>query len=139
MLKLGRLQHMACSVKFHIYKPTLQLNTNEPSAPFMAIISVGLHNHPPPPPSKLPMQVRNTLLNAIKSYGVSTATATRIMASNMLPWLLDNVPTLVVKHATLLNNDRINQIIRRERMREFPWGTDFLGMLSSLYEKKICG
>lgn len=117
---------MPCGVKFHIYKPTLD-SANKATVPYIAVVSVGIHTHPPPPPSKIPEDVRQVVLSAIKAHGVNSITASRLMASNMLPRLLNNSISLNMEHASLLNTDRVNSIIRRERMKENPAGTDFLG------------
>lgn len=131
VLKFGRLRQMACEVKYHIYKPTLELYTNKPSVPYFAVVSVGVHTHPAPPPAKIPINVRDKLIDAIKTFGASTATATRMLASNMLPLLMDNKVSLSMEHVSLLNYGRINQIIRRERLKENQCGSDFMGTYSS--------
>jgi hypothetical protein len=46
----------------------------------------------------------------------------------MLPKLFDNAPSLASAHSALLNNDRLNRMIQRERVKQYPYGMDFLGM-----------
>jgi hypothetical protein len=46
----------------------------------------------------------------------------------MLPVLLDGKTALSSEHISLTNMDAINHLIRKERLREYPNGTDILGV-----------
>jgi hypothetical protein len=128
-LQFGHLISLTCNVVYEIYKPVLEEGTGRPFVPFFAIVSYGEHTHPAPPPSKIPNDVRLRLMDAIRAFGVNRATASRLLASSMLPRLLNNATTLAEEHISLLNHDRLNKIMQRERIRKYPWGTDFIGKI----------
>jgi hypothetical protein len=46
----------------------------------------------------------------------------------MLPILLDGKSNLTTQHISLTNMDAINHLIRKERLREYPNGTNILGV-----------
>jgi hypothetical protein len=46
----------------------------------------------------------------------------------MLPIFLDGKSNLTTQHISLTNMDAINHLIRKERLREYPNGTDILGV-----------
>jgi hypothetical protein len=117
---------MKCSVKFRVFLPVFNKD-GEPSATSMAIICEGEHSHPPPPPRKLPPTARQECIDAIKAFDLSEATARRIVASPLLPMLLNGDVNFGKKHAALINLDVLNYLIRKEKAKAFPWGTDFHG------------
>jgi hypothetical protein len=95
----------------------------------MSIVSYGEHNHPPPPPRKIPANVKEQLIKAIKQYGaVADCTARRLLASPTLPIIMNGSLTLSQEHIALTNQDAVNHLIRKERLKEYPWGTDFIGV-----------
>ena len=95
----------------------------------MVIVSYGEHPHPPPPPHRVPPAVKEKIIEAIKEYCTGEATARRIASSSMLPIVLSGKTTLSQEHVALTNQDVLNRIIRKERAKEYPWGTDYLGAL----------
>jgi hypothetical protein len=126
-LLYGRIQRYGCSVKYRIYRPVFD-PAGRPSVPYIAIISIGVHTHPPPPATKIPPALKTSLLELARLHGLETATARRLLSSNMLPKLFNNAPSLATAHNALLNNDRLNRMIQRERVKQYPYGMDFLGM-----------
>ncbi|CAG8728871.1 33040_t:CDS:2, partial [Gigaspora margarita] len=42
------------------------VSQNISSCPFVALICIGIHNYPPPPPEKIPANIKNTLQALIK-------------------------------------------------------------------------
>jgi len=122
----GKIIQLSCSVKFHFFTPTFIHGI--PSTKYMAIISYGVHQHPPPPAHRIPPQIQERLLTAVKAFGVGEATARKLIASPILPVMLNGKTTLSQEHITLTNHDVINYLIRKERAKEFPWGTDFQGV-----------
>jgi hypothetical protein len=94
----------------------------------MVVICVGKHTHPPPPPRKILCDDRKTILNQCHQYGIEGATARRILASPMIPLLLHGEVNSSSPHPALTNLDAINHLIRKERLREHPAGTDILGV-----------
>jgi hypothetical protein len=121
----GKLTQLQCEVKFHFYTPLFinrKASTNK-----MAIICYGEHTHPPPPPRKIPAAVKEKFLKAISAFGVGEATARRLLASPILPIMLNGKTSFEQEHVALANQDVINYLIHKERIKEFPWGTDFQG------------
>lgn len=92
----------------------------------MAVISYGEHTHPPPPPRKIPQLIKDELIRAVKIYGVAEATARRLQQSPILPIIFDG-KTLSETHISLTNLNAINHLIKKERLKEFPDGIDYLG------------
>ena len=65
------LIHQPCHVKFYRLTPyDLQL------CPFITIISVGTHTHPPPPPSTIPHTIKDRLVELIKTVHEDMADVT---------------------------------------------------------------
>jgi hypothetical protein len=122
----GKLIQLKCDVKYHFFTPLFvngQASTNK-----MAIICYGEHTHPPPPPRKIPAATKEKFIKAVRAFGVGEATARRLLASPMLPIMLNGKTSFEQEHVALANQDVINYLIRKERIKEFPWGTDFQGM-----------
>ena len=94
----------------------------------MALISYGQHSHPPPPPRKIPATVKEAFTKVFQNFGLAEVTARRLLASPMLPILLDGKTSLSSHHISLANMDAVNHLIRKERMREHPNGTNILGV-----------
>jgi hypothetical protein len=124
----GKLIQLKCEVKFHFFTPVF--TNGQPSTNKMAIVCYGKHTHPPPPPRKIPGDVKERFLKAVHAFGVGEATARRLMASPVLPIMLNGKTTFEKEHVALANQDVINYLIRKERIKEFPWGTDFQGTIS---------
>jgi hypothetical protein len=94
----------------------------------MAVISYGEHTHPPPPPNKIPQLIKDEIVRAVKAYGVAEATARRLQQSPILNIIL-NGKIMSETHISLTNLDAVNHLIKKERLKEFPGGTDYLGAL----------
>ena len=122
----GQIVQLSCNVKFHIFTPTFSNET--PSTRYMAILSYGTHNHPPPPAHRIPIQVKEKILKVIQAFGVGEATARKLIASPILPIMLNGKTNLGSEHVALTNQDVVNYLIRKERAKEYPWGTDYQGV-----------
>src|SRR5271170_1852150 len=107
----GQIIQLPCEVKFHIFTPVF--NDGIPSTRQMAIISYGTHTHPPPPPYRIPPQVKERLLKVVKEYGVGEATARKLIASPILPIMLNGKSTLSQEHIAMTNQDVVNHLIRK--------------------------
>jgi hypothetical protein len=94
----------------------------------MAIISYGKHPHCAPPPSKLADNIRSPCITLFRKLGLTDLTARKLLSSPLLPVLLDGSTELSEKHLASINHDSLNHLIRRERLREYPFGTDVLGV-----------
>jgi hypothetical protein len=123
----GNIIKHECNVKFHFFLPVF--DDGKLSVNAVAIISYGEHTHPPPPPRKVLPSVKTKLLEMIKSHDCADATARRLVASPILSIMLDGDLKLTNHHVRLaLNNqDVVNHLIRKERTKEYPWGTSFQG------------
>jgi hypothetical protein len=122
----GKVVQFNCSAKYFFVLPVFEngiASTNQ-----MALICYGEHPHPVPPARKIPTKVKDDLTEVLHKFGLKEATARRLLASPMLPLLLDGKPTLSAHHVALTNMDAVNHLIRREKSRQHPLGTDILGV-----------
>ena len=122
----GKIIQHRCDVKFYFVVPIF--TDGKPSTNKMAIISFGQHSHPPPPPRKIPANVKTEFVKVFREFGSSDITARKLLASPLLPAMLDGKTTLSTHHIALANMDAVNHLIRKERLREYPNGTDILGV-----------
>ena len=88
----GQIVQMTCNVQFHFFLPVFV--DGKPNISQMAILSYGEHTHPPPPPHKIPQNVKTDLIRVIQAYGAPEATARRLIASPMLSIILNGKTTL---------------------------------------------
>ena len=123
----GMIEQLSCDVMIHVYQP--RYIDGKPSTNSMAIVCFGEHQHPPPPTRRIPPEIRRELIKVIQAYGTSEATARRLAASPILPVMLNGKTTLSQEHVALTNQSVVNHLIRKERFKEFPHGTDYLGAL----------
>ena len=127
----GRLNRIECPVKFHFLTPILKgdsrLSTNH-----FVIVSEGEHNHPPPPMRRIAPDLKDKVIDAVKGFGLAEATARKLVASSFMPIILNGEEDLTYWHLALLNQSVVNHIIRTERAKEHPLGTDFLGVQHQL-------
>jgi hypothetical protein len=130
----GKIVQHDCNVRFHFLVP--RFINGQPSVDKMVLISVGEHSHALPPPRKIPPEVQNAYLDVCRQYGLEAATARRIIASPLLPILLNGDVNLTATHISMTNLDALNYLIRKERLREHPLGTDILGV-QSLMQRQL--
>lgn len=128
----GKIQQCACDVTFHFFFPKISVDkeTGEKTASttYAAILSYGEHTHPPPPAIRLPHNVKVELIDAVRKHGnVNDITARRLIASPVFSILTNGNTELDAEHIALYNFDQVNNIFRKERLKEHPWGGDFLG------------
>ncbi len=116
-----------CPVKYWFFIPIIN-SDGIPSTNHLVIISKGIHNHPPPPLQRIAPDLRVKILNAAHDYGLPEATARKLFASSHIPIMLNGQEELTNHHLSLFNQSSINHIIRTERLKEYPFGTDFLGV-----------
>lgn len=124
----GKLMQLTCDVHYYILTPVVFENTHKLSVKYMVIISKGEHNHPPPPPRRLSSETKTRLIQAITQYGVEEATARRLTASPYMSIILDGKREFSMNHIPLINQSVVNHIIRMEKAKQLPFGTDFLGV-----------
>jgi len=68
----GLLTRQLCDVQFHILIPT-----DQESLPYIALRSIGVHKHPPPPPSKTPHHLVQDLYKLISRGDVLNMTRSK--------------------------------------------------------------
>ena len=56
----GEIIQKSCPVKFYKFTPK-----DLAACPFIALVCVGTHNHPPPPPEKIPADIKANLQKLI--------------------------------------------------------------------------
>jgi len=122
----GNIKQLTCPVKFHFFTP--QFINETPTTNKMALVSIGEHTHPAPPPRKIPEEVKQAYSRIFREFGLSEVTARRLITSPILPMLLNGDTTLNLDHIGLTNLDSLGHLIRKERLREHPFGTDILGV-----------
>src|SRR5947207_12252250 len=115
--KTGQIIQLSCQVKFHFYLPNFDEDGKNPSSRFMAILNIGEHTHPPPPPRKIPQKHKQLLLQAIQEFGLAEATARRLISSPILPLMLDGKTNFGEKHVSLINHGHINHLIQKEKVK----------------------
>jgi hypothetical protein len=57
----GIIVEKLCHVRFYKFIPR-----NLEEYPFIALVCIGVHNHPPPPPERMPNNIKDTLQIMIK-------------------------------------------------------------------------
>lgn len=122
----GKIIQLECNVTFYFVVPTF--NKGKASTNKMCIICFGEHSHPAPPATKIPAAKKDQLSAIFRQFGLTEVTARRLLASPMLSVILDGQTTLSSQHIAMSNMDAINHLIRKERLREYPNGTDILGV-----------
>lgn len=122
----GNLVRIDCPVKYYFYTPVVK--RNGPITNHLAILSYGEHNHPPPPMRRIVPALRGRIISAITKFGLAEATARKLIASSYMPLILNGQEELNAQHLALLNQSVIDHIIRVERTKQFPHGTEFLGV-----------
>lgn len=122
----GKIIQHVCDVKLYFIVPTFE--NGVPSTNKMALVCIGKHTHPPPPARKIPAKVKVRFIKVFHQFGLTDVTARKLLASPLLPILLDGKTTLSIHHLALTNMDAVNHLIRKERLREHPFGTDILGV-----------
>lgn len=65
----GKLEHRDCSVEFYILTP-VDLDEH----PYLLFTSVGKHEHPPPPPSKTPVEIMDQVIKLIQDMNEPSMT-----------------------------------------------------------------
>ena len=100
---------------------------------YMAVLCYGQYDHPSPPLTRIPLKVKNELIRIIVAFGAAECTARRLVASPILPIMLNGQTELTAEHIALANHDSLNHLIRKLREVEFPWGTSFQGVQYLIY------
>ncbi|UZO06814.1 uncharacterized protein OCT59_027121 [Rhizophagus irregularis] len=95
--------------------------------PFIATVSVGKHNHPPPPPYKTPYNIKNQLQNIINNEHTLDLTRRKFLTGTMIQNYL-NGKQLSELHPSLNNQSKIDYYIGKTRRSQYPYGQNILGV-----------
>ncbi|OJD22190.1 hypothetical protein ACJ73_06466 [Blastomyces percursus] len=122
----GKLVHQKCNVIFDILIPIDLENS-----PYIALRSHGLHSHPPPPPSRIPVNITRDIAQVIHQMKDPDLTLTLFLKSPEIKTLCQRYSqqTFTQIHKSLINMDRIAALIYKERLFHFPEGRDFAGVM----------
>jgi hypothetical protein len=82
----------------------------------MALISIKEHSHLALPFRKIPATVKDLFVKIFREFGLTEVTARQLVASPLLPILLDSKTSLSTHHVALTNMDAVNHLIQREQM-----------------------
>jgi hypothetical protein len=117
--------------------------------PWICLISRGNHAHHPPYPTRLPKDIADAVVNAIKQGDALTLTPrmshlcyaytqhmhninflVRFPFSESFAYLQRTFNTSILDqiHTSLVCADRLQALIRAERLRQYPEGTHIAGI-----------
>jgi hypothetical protein len=121
----GKLQHIDCTVKFDLYIPK-----NWKRHSYMLLIGRGNHSHFPPPPEKLPRDIQKDLSEAIMQHNLLEITSRTLMISPLMKSFLAKYSKTALRdlHPSLLIEDRITALIKKQKLLQYPHGSDLAGV-----------
>ncbi|CAB4446291.1 unnamed protein product [Rhizophagus irregularis] len=129
----GKIVNKPCNVK--MYKFILN---DLQECPFVALICVGVHNHPPPPPERILDNIKDNLQMMIKEAieKDDVVTSGSIIQGNMLKAYF-NKETLQEIHMSLNNIDKLRYLVAKTYKNLYPFGQHILGVFQSVYSKQF--
>ncbi|CAG8842037.1 30755_t:CDS:2, partial [Racocetra persica] len=127
----GKIIEKLCSVRFIKIIP-LDIS----SCSFVALICIGTHNHPPPPPEKIPANVKNTLQTLIKQAinNNEALTAHSFITGNFIKASF-NTEIFSQIHASLNNVDRLRYLVNKANKEIYPYGQSIMGIWYNITQK----
>lgn len=99
-------------------------------------LSVGEHNHPPPPPYKTPHNIKNQLQNIISNEHILDLTRRKFLTGTMIKNYL-NGKQLSDLHPSLNNQSKIDYYIEKARRSQYPFGQNILGVAHEFMKHEI--
>ncbi|KAJ7897887.1 hypothetical protein B0H14DRAFT_2557403 [Mycena olivaceomarginata] len=95
---VAQMERHHCEAAISIYVPL-----DEEAVPIAVVVPKHQrpHTHPPPPPTKVPTQVRQLYEQAVRAYGTSMATVNKVEQAPSTIQIMGKAPGLV--HPSLLN------------------------------------
>ncbi|CAG8646134.1 6308_t:CDS:2, partial [Cetraspora pellucida] len=109
-----------CPVKFYHIIPN-----NLAECPFIVMISIGIHNHPPPPAIKTPRNIIENLQTIIYNEYDLDLTARKLLTRPMIKMYLQGKPLSSI-HSSLNNQSRLNYLIEKNKRSKYPFGQDII-------------
>ncbi|OAF57839.1 hypothetical protein VC83_05497 [Pseudogymnoascus destructans] len=121
----GKLIHTNCNVQFRLFQPY-----NLIDCPYIIWTSHGVHCHPPPPPSRTPQQLVDSLLTVIKKINDPSLTTRTLLKNPALQSFYEhwNGKSLSDVHKSLINLDKISFILRKQQLLNYPYGQHLIGV-----------
>ncbi|KFY25698.1 hypothetical protein V491_01634, partial [Pseudogymnoascus sp. VKM F-3775] len=121
----GKLIHQNCNVQFRLFRPYDLID-----CPYIIWTSHGVHCHPPPPPSRTPQQLVNSLLTVIKKINDPSLTTRTLLKNPALQSFYEqwNGKSLSDVHKSLINLDKISFILRKQQLLNYPFGQHLIGV-----------
>ncbi|RIB09087.1 hypothetical protein C2G38_297643 [Gigaspora rosea] len=120
----------SCPVKFYHIVPE-----NLTECPFIIMISVGIHNHSPPPAVKTPQNIMENLQKIINNEYDLDLTARKLLTKPMIKIYLQGKPLSSI-HPSLNNQSRLNYLIEKSKRSKYPFGQDIIGVTYELLKQK---
>ncbi|CAB4436081.1 unnamed protein product [Rhizophagus irregularis] len=120
----GEIIEKSCLVQFIKIIPH-----NIAECPFVALICIGVHNHPPPPPERTPAGIKNNLQSLIEQaiYQDDTTTSRSILSGNLIKAYF-NKDILAEVHVSLNNIDKLRYLIGKAYKNLHPFGQGVMGI-----------
>ncbi|KAH6974844.1 hypothetical protein EDB80DRAFT_741147 [Ilyonectria destructans] len=119
----GKIVRVQCGVIWKVFIP------HDPTVPYLLITSHGIHNHPPPPPSKVPLDVLVKLRETITQRERTPDSLNLWVRSPGVENLCRsyNSRSLAQVHPSLANISRLRYLFRSQQAIHFPLGVSRLG------------
>jgi hypothetical protein len=137
----GKVQQSNCHALFDLYIPFDMVQY-----PYICLVTRGEHNHHPPYPTRMPSDIANDVVEALRQTDIMIMTPRmlhtlykyvvhiliiigRFILSPQCRQLLHKYDKLTLRaiHASLNIEDRITALIRKERLLQYPDGTSLAG------------
>ncbi|PKB94907.1 hypothetical protein RhiirA5_386365 [Rhizophagus irregularis] len=130
----GTIVERTCNVQFIKFIPY-----DLAACPYIALVCIGTHNHPPPPPECTPVGIRDELQTMIQNIITSddSVTPRSIIAKNNSINATFDKDTLSEVHASLNNVDKLRTLVAKCYKNMHPYGQGNLGVMHSVQCKKF--
>ena len=98
--------------------------------PFFLLVCRGSHSHAPPPPTKLPHDIGQEIINAINTQDILGLTARKLMVSPTFAKIIREHGDSALRyiHKSLHIEDRVTALIHKQRLLYYPEGTNLTGV-----------
>ncbi|CAG8480766.1 15892_t:CDS:2 [Cetraspora pellucida] len=119
-----------CPIKFYHILPN---NLNE--CLFIVIISIGIHNHLPSPPTKTPYNIVKNLQKIIENEYDLDLIARKFLIRPMLKIYLQG-KSLSSLHPSLNNQSQLNYLIKKNKKSKYSFSQDIIRVAHELLKQK---
>jgi len=124
----GEIIQKPCPVRFMKFIPD-----NIIDCPFVALVCVGVHNHPAPAPERTPTTIKSNLQSLIEQaiHEDSIVTSRSLLSGNLLK-VYFNKETLSEIHMSLNNIDKLRYLIGKAYKTSHPFGQGVMGIYHNI-------